>query len=335
MNSERFVLSIQKPWISCYTTYSHLLSILQCDERTHEWIYSNFIQMYMNKDLNENWWGEFYKPMPYELSFFEICKWIEFQKIRRNNVTTNKKNILDFVISELRQGYYLHLQIEHKYIKSFENNKHFHDALIYGIDLNKEIVYAQDVFFKGIYEIKVLTIDEFLDSVYYCKIPEEHDYTKDSIYSYKIKRNCDYEFDEKNIWNQMKDYYNSKIPEYWRLYNSANRKNMCFGIEIYDALINYMKTVEFAKINIRPFYVLKDHFIILKKTVEYLKQSYFRINFKYDNLIDIYDELLALADILNMLLLISREFPEREKKHKIISLIDEMRLKEAKIIDLI
>ena len=96
--------------------------------------------MYLNKDSSVNFGGEFYKPMTYEVNFFEICKWIKFQKIRRNLIVDDKQ----------------------KCIKSFPNNNHYHYALIYGIDLEKNIVYAQDVFY-GIIETKELTVDEFLE----------------------------------------------------------------------------------------------------------------------------------------------------------------------------
>lgn len=43
-------LEISEPIITTYTHHVHLLSILGCYPQTYPWIYSNYIQVYINKD---------------------------------------------------------------------------------------------------------------------------------------------------------------------------------------------------------------------------------------------------------------------------------------------
>ena len=299
MERGKFILSIKEPWIDSYTTYAHLLSILQTDKRTTEWIFSNLLQMYMNKDLLSNSWGEFYKPLPYELSLFEVCKWIDIQKVRREDITISPEKCLQYFCDELSKGYYLHLIIEHKRIKSIETNNHSHDALVYGIDICNNEVYVQDVFINGKLERKIIPLNEFLDSVMLCKINPAGDYMKGSIYSYKIKEECDYEFAPENIWNSLKEYYAAKTPEYWRLFNHANAKYMTFGIDIYDALIEYLDKIDFSvnHLDVRPFYVMKDHSTIVALTMKFLWENYFDDNFDYEKIIVIYEREIGRAHV--------------------------------------
>ena len=52
----RKVLSIAEPSTSVYTHHSYYLSIILNDPNTLWWVFSNYIQMYINKDLNKNFW---------------------------------------------------------------------------------------------------------------------------------------------------------------------------------------------------------------------------------------------------------------------------------------
>lgn len=332
MEKKAIILQIEKPWIDCYTTYSHLLSILQRDERTYGWIYSHFINLYMNKDLRQNTWGDFYRPFPYELSFYELCKWLDLQKIRRNDVTKDRNSVLEFVTSELEKGYYVHMYIEHSSIKSFETNDHVHDALIYGIDLDEGIVYVQDVFNLGRLERKKLLIEEFLDAVMDTNVSSDSDYMKGSIYSYKIKKNCDYEIDKMNIINSIKEYMNSIVPEYWRMYNVANSKYMIYGLDIYDALIDYVdKYDKDYVLDVRPFYILKDHCIMISQALGYVRDISGKNEADFDEMIDGYNKIVKIAENAALLILLIIETGSKSKKGNMISQLNKMREMEAEI----
>lgn len=59
MKRQKVLLPMAEPMIHGYTNYAHLLSILQCHEKTLPWIYSNFIQIYMNKHMSKKFMGGF------------------------------------------------------------------------------------------------------------------------------------------------------------------------------------------------------------------------------------------------------------------------------------
>jgi hypothetical protein len=46
------------------------------------------------------------------------------------------------------------LNIDHEQITSFKTDKKFHDALVFGIDVDSDIIHVADVFKFGLYEKK-------------------------------------------------------------------------------------------------------------------------------------------------------------------------------------
>lgn len=68
-------LPVTYPMITTYTQHAHLLSILTSYESNYDWIFSNYIQLFINRDYKHNW-GDFYFPLPYTLRPSDSCGWI-------------------------------------------------------------------------------------------------------------------------------------------------------------------------------------------------------------------------------------------------------------------
>lgn len=282
MKGQKVLLPMAEPLIRGYTNFAHLLSILQCYEKTLPWIYCNFIQIYMNKDLSKNSWGDFYHPMPYELRLSDTCKWIKNSRVEREYFLKNPEMLLSFIEKELNKGNYIHLNIDHEQITSFEVDKKCHDALVFGIDRESDAVNVADVYKNGVYEKKVLNVKEFIDAYYCFDQKDEYDFLNGMIYLYRVKDKCDIEFDLKNIENAIIEYRESRVPEYWRLYNFSNSKEVVFGLGVYDALSEYIERVleqDFILIDGRHFYLLMEHKKIMIERLNFLcTQKYYDEN---------------------------------------------------------
>lgn len=269
------VLEIAQPIIQGYNHYAHMLSILNCHSKTLSWVYSNFIQIYMNKNLYKNSWGDFYYPFPYEIRLSDTCKWLYNSRVRRSMFDGKPDRLIKFVKNELEDGFYLHMDLNHYHIKiPGKNDVNFHhDALIHGIDMDKKIIYVSDNFLFGKYERRVITFSEFINAFYDCEVKKLRGFLNDMIYSYKVKEECNYEFNLDNINNLIIEYYEGKIPEYWRIYNCSNSENVIFGRKVYCALYQYIEDIEennCKEIDIRHFYLMVDHKEIMIKRFEYL-----------------------------------------------------------------
>ena len=279
MSNRKILLPMAEPLIHGYNHYAHLLSILQCNEKTFPWIYSNFIHIFMNKDLFRNQWGDFYNPMQYELRMSDTCKWIKNPRVQREEFSKNSEKLICFIQKELGRGNYIHLFIDHGQITSFEVNKKYHDALVFGIDIESNEIYVADVYRYGLYEKKVLNINEFIDAYYSAEQKNEYDFLNEMIYLYKVKDECDIEFNIKNIENSIIEYRDSKTPEYWRLYNFSNSKELVFGLSVYDAVCKYIECVldkEDIYVDIRQCYLLMEHKKIMTERFKFLcKQKYY------------------------------------------------------------
>jgi len=60
------ILPICDPVITSYTKHAHILSIIGSYKQTYPWIFSNYIQVYMNKYYKDNR-ADFY--FPYFIKF--------------------------------------------------------------------------------------------------------------------------------------------------------------------------------------------------------------------------------------------------------------------------
>lgn len=273
MNRHQILLPMAKPIIHGYTHYAHLLSILQCNQKTLPWIFSNFIQIYMYKDLQKTPWGDFYNPMQYELRLVNTCKWIKCPRVERDQFLENKELLINFLENQLKKGNYLHLNIDHEQITSFKTDKKFHDALVFGIDVDSDIIHVADVFKFGLYEKKVLSISEFINAYYSAEHNIKYDFFDGMIYLYNLRDECEVDFNIKNIENSIIEYRESKTPEYWRLYNTSNKKDVVFGLSAYDSLCQYIECVikyDDVFLDLRHFYLLMDHKKIMIERLNFL-----------------------------------------------------------------
>ena len=281
---QRNILPVKYPMITTYNQHAHLLSILMNYHFTKSWIYSNYIQLYINRDYKHNW-GDFYFPFPYELKPSDTCKWIISQKIKREIAVSKWESITDFIIDNINSHNYIHIMVNYYYVPLSDRYKKqysLHDMLIYGYDLNKKLFYVADFFMYGKYSYETISFLDFEQAFYTYNQTTNRDYLNGLIYLYSLNENCDYEFSIHNIKNALKAYLHNIMPEYWNKYNYKNSENIVFNREIYTTLKNYVteKMCEQSEIDIRPFCLLMDHKKMMNLRIRYLCDQGF---YKYNN----------------------------------------------------
>lgn len=274
------LLPVSDPMITTYTQHAHLLSILSNYEYTYPWIFTNYIQLYINKDYKHNW-GDFYFPSPYEVRPSDTCQWIISQKINRKSIARQWNSAVDFVVDSIHSNHYVHAMVNLFYVPVSDcyHEVHLnHDLLVYGYDLDQELFYVSDFFKGGIYSREVISFKDFnLAFLHYDTVPhhKELDYLNGLIYLYQFDQECKYrrDLDIQAVMNSIRHYLNNTVPEYWHHYNfGADKEKLDFGRQIYATLKNYAKTTsELASaLDIRPFYLLYDHKKIMMLRLQYL-----------------------------------------------------------------
>jgi len=294
------VLKLSTPIVTTYTQHAHLLAILGSYTHTHAWIYSNYINIFSNKDLIKEPWADFYFPMPYELRPSDNCKFIITQKFKRDFLKDRFSSIAEFIMNSIDEGCYIHLMLDYFHIpgsQDFGRAHRIHDALIYGYDLTRNVIMACDFVMTGKYDKLEIPISKIELAFSDYGLAWNADFLKGIVYLYSVNGNCDYEFNINNIFNSIKLYLNSTMLEYWNVYNCENSKDIVCGIGIYEALRDYVSNVE--RIDIRPFYLLYDHKKIMVSRFDYLAKNGLIDNEYSKSLTDIKDE---SQNIINRLL---------------------------------
>ena len=337
------VLPVKYPMVTTYTQHAHLLSILSNYEYTYPWIFSNYIQLYINKDFRHDW-GDFYFPFPYELRPSDTCKWLLTKKIDRDVADSKWGNIINFIIDSINSNNYVHTMLNSSCIPLAPNynKEHFiHDVLVYGYDLKEEMLYFSD--FIGVthkYSFEKISFIDYTKAFNTYGLATNQDYLNKLIYLYKLNSahdytfNYDYEFNIKNISNSIKAYLNSSVPEYWDIYNNENRDNIVFGIEIYDTLKNYIawKSVSNeSDIDIRPFYLVYDHKKIMLLRLEYLHRLGYYKDCSSENIAGI-TELEAQAKVVVNMLIKYNLSKNRTILNMVIDMINSIERDEKNIL---
>lgn len=337
MYCKRKILPNCYPMISTYNYHANIMSILGNYPETYSWVISNFIQLYMNKDLNYAW-GDFYFPFPYDMGPYSTCRWIYNQKIERCNVDIMCDSPISFIIDCINSNNYVSTKINHFYlpVSRFYKDRHFnHNAFIYGFDLDEEILYVADFFKSGKYSNEKISFSDFTQSFRSYNKDTSPDYINGVIYLFKFNSEYDYRFSIENITNSIRAYLHGDVPEFWNFYNNDERKNLVFGIQVYDTLKNYIirkMSNKDSYIDIRCFYLLYEHKKLMVLRFKYLNElGYFKDINNNINISKLSDLEVKSQIIVNLILKYSFT-RDTSLANRIVSLLEYIKIEECAIL---
>lgn len=328
-------LNFTYPMITTYTTHAHVLGILGTDTKTLQWIFSNYIQVYINEELDKNRWGDFYFPMPYETRPSQLCKWLVTQVLSDEFVELINGGIINFILGSIDKNTYVNLMVNYKYISGSYANKQkidmVHDLLIYGYDDSKNVFYCADfVYEKNDRYLMFECSFEDLNIAYndYREKKRNSYFGKNVIYTYTLEEKIDYEYSPINIYNSIKVYLKSSVPEYWRMYNSCDEKRIVFGLNYYDALIKHLNGGNYKFISIRLLYLMFDHKNLMIKRLEYMDEG----SGKFNEYISEYEWLKSeMSKVVNLALKFNVTHVEKYIK-SIVEKLDNIKEREERVL---
>lgn len=267
------ILEIQEPIITTFTHHAHLLTILGTEPNARGWVFSNYIQIYIDNHLRKNSWGDFYFPMPYEIKSLELCKWILTQKCHENLVDKRYSDIVDYIKDVLENDFFVHMMINHKYLANSSLDR-THDILVFGYDQAKQELHCADFASRaGKYIFFKCSFDEFREAYRDEDVKKGFTYLNHFIYSYKVNKECDYGYNVHNIIFWLKQYVNSEAPEYWEGYNYSGRVLVTWGMDYYEVLCRNLLTIGDEQIDLKFYYLLKDHKKMMLERLKFLEND--------------------------------------------------------------
>lgn len=225
--------------------------------------------------------------------------------------------------------------VNYKYISGSYANKQkidmVHDLLIYGYDDSKNVFYCADfVYEKNDRYLMFECSFEDLNIAYndYREKKRNSYFGKNVIYTYTLEEKIDYEYSPINIYNSIKVYLKSSVPEYWRMYNSCDEKRIVFGLNYYDALIKHLNGGNYKFISIRLLYLMFDHKNLMIKRLEYMDEG----SGKFNEYISEYEWLKSeMSKVVNLALKFNVTHVEKYIK-SIVEKLDNIKEREERVL---
>lgn len=269
-------LVIKKPIVTTYTHHAYSFIALSNVNNAYKWIYSNYIQMYLNKDFTKNAWGDFYFPMPYEVKCYELCPYLRVEKNDFTYIIEKYNSPIEYIIESINRGFYIHILMDYFYVSQspfFGKRKRKHDCLIYGYDEELKELYCGDFMFSDIrsFSFGVIKFDEFEKGIKSVTNDTDH-ILNNYIYKMKPFESERYEFNINNIIHGLRAYLKCTPPEYWLGYNFGNGQDIAWGLNCYNVFVDNLKK-EPERMDLRFVYMFMDHKKIMIERLLFLKNE--------------------------------------------------------------
>lgn len=266
--------------IRTYLYYALYNSIILTRKEFIPYLFNQYIQLIFFKD----------KSLPYiSLDYYHIksenSDIFEKEVISKNTLAVNNVNIIKYLINALNSNYYSIIYLNEYYIPNrgsynlLEARYYMHESLIYGVDEEKEIFYCLG--YNESYRYKKSEIPfKNLDMAF----NDTHENNK--LYLLKLNNSyIDYSLEVPLIYKQLKEYYSSvNSYEENKIINSieildVTRKdflNAEYGLNALKYIASYIQNIidGIAKMDLRCFFLLKEHKNFMIMRLEYLMTNY-------------------------------------------------------------
>jgi len=190
------------------------------------------------------------------------------------------------IISKINEGYYASVTVDEiflPYRNAYEKYSFYHDILIYGYDLEKNIFYTAGYDNTEHFTCLEHNIDTIIKSILFCLRERK---SKPHSHFFKAKKESK-EFSLGNVKDTLRKYINSE-PISKVTYHGA------YGLEAYGQLIEKHMAALKDKKSLRKatFSMLIEHKEMMLERVMYINNSFGKID---DETIEMFQELVKAA----------------------------------------
>lgn len=330
------------PKIKTYPYFTSLLAILDAHHKANEWIYNNYILLWMFKDVHfKDYWVDF--KFGNEEVQANFCKCIEKKIVEREEVSDKYMSIAEAFIAYMNQGYYILVSADVYYIEEWwnknEQKKHFrHQICIHGYNKENETFTISD--FMANHEYTTIDIDfntMMLAYDNYDNYTPFEDFGKD-IWLLSVNANIEEKIDIQRIKGLISDFLNSSDTYIINHIQTENKEDKyVFGLEVFRELIKCVEEVrqkDMDYLDRRPFHLIVEFNKIMLNRMKHIISMYPQIEKKYyDN---IYELICGLIEESEELLLLDLKYNVSGKKSildKIIAKINKIIINEKNMLE--
>lgn len=256
------VLKLGDPVISTYTSYGTLTSVMHKD--LWPWIFNNFIQI-----RYAHGWGIFsFDSHQFLLS---TCPGISFYNLPQEIVISKWGTSLKQVITEaIDMGYYLYIYADRYYLACtdyYQKEHLMHELLVYGYDLDQNLIYIADNLDDGKFIQTVCSLDE-LEKGYWTMSNEYSFWTE--VRFLKPIQNINYAIHVEQIITAMENYLNSS-----ETYDLVRDQKYDFGMQAIQRIFTDIEQAALVgeALDSRVFHLLYEHKLLMELRLSYLMEK--------------------------------------------------------------
>lgn len=333
--------------IISYLNYANLLSMLLTEEKTYDWIFSHFINIY---SMQDHWCQFQFVPDSYGSVTTGIF-WENFM-INSDFISMDKESIVDKMISWLDNEYYIEVLLAEYEIPGtafYKKILYPHWEFIFGYDKDRKIFKFHNYNSNEQLDVIDVTFDDFKNALFSKNTQFLYDnynweVTKKNFCFrfFKLRKDSAYEYqmDLNHIRGSYKNYLSGEdLSPLLKLQNPEishwSDKQIYWGISVYQFLINYIQDYSnqnngYKKLDYRIYHSLWEHKKMLLMRTHYLKDFY---NILHKDIIynDIAN-LIKLTNRIRFLILKLQMSSEANLVSRVVDLLNECQEKDAKLV---
>lgn len=298
------ILLVTEPIIASNTEHGYLLSGVQTNPLSKEWLMNNFIHQVMH-GIN----------MSPDMNFYPIvdhttCPCIDYLRVSKEMIKERWKSITEFLIDNINKQYYVIVHLDWFYVSNsnmYLDMHYEHPVLVYGYDKCEQKFYIGD-FGKsrkfGFSKISFTELEQGFISDNSTRartfINERYLYIDDVIL-YRNRATMNYKFDLDMLYNSIEDYLNStNVSKVYAQGDYAFFSSAVFGLEAIRTMSMIIKKsiaeIEEYSINYKFITVPLERTRLMIERVTYLQQVE-KISFK-STMLDEFKELYNMYNVL-------------------------------------
>lgn len=282
-------------WITCYemtgnkTVCSIGVKINLSNSQYYNWLFSNFLVLKLDCDN--------YIPLDYNNApqknwdFHSINPLLDIKKDTRYSIKNYGINIVEYTLTQLKQGNYVEVILNEKYVvdrSAFKEMDMDHQNLVYGYDENTSKFYIMGYNQEGKLSYSQISYDDYIHAYSCCSYDHDN-------YIYSISNDKGYYNFNPNCFCQELNYYkkceNNLLPLN-RFYNVSDA-NIFYGLDIYNGLLKENVFNKFMN-DLRMSYIILEHKKLMLKRLHFLRCRNIITQSQYDQF---KGEVVILCDI--------------------------------------
>lgn len=164
---EEIKLPLCKSPIKVYSNYAYVLSVLLNKEEAFGWFYSNFIQVKYIRETKDYHRFIFNYSLGNLTKYFYNVPFLQVRALNRDFLLQNCGDVIEFLCSALRDGYYVVTVVDNYYLFSkgeYQKMHNLHLIMLHGFNRQDQCFYSMG-FDRDIYKESQISFNSFRQAV--------------------------------------------------------------------------------------------------------------------------------------------------------------------------